>query len=97
MNSMATPQRRMVNPARAWPYRWARGKEILWIPSRLAKTRPSMVVTVAIPKVPVTRIRVVQLSVAAGNIKRGMRASQGPRRKITKSTQGVIPDPDSEA
>ena len=51
---------------------------------------------VASPKAPVTRNKALQLSVAAGNMRRGMRASQGPRRKITNKTQGVMLDPASK-
>jgi predicted deacylase len=60
-----------------------------------ARTTVSIVPTVATPKVPVTSRRAPGLRVAAGNMSRGINASHGPRRKITKRTQGVRDPPDS--
>ncbi len=49
-----------------------------------------MVRIVVIPNTDVTNIKPGTLFVAAGYIKIGIRASQGPKMKIVKSTQGVI-------
>jgi len=87
---MATPHRRMVTPAATWAYRSAQRKDSMRIPSIPANTAPSMVATVTTPNVNVTSRRVLQLSVAAGNMSNGIRTSQGPSRKMTKSTHGVM-------
>ena len=50
----------------------------------------SIVEIVTVPKAAVTRTKSPRLPWAAGYMSRGMRGSHGPKKKIIKSTHGVI-------
>ena len=88
---MASPQNNIAAPAQAWVYRSSLPVGMAADPQLRTRTAPTMVARVVIPNMPVTSARPIRLLLAAGNISMGMSDSQGPKTKMMKRIQGVMP------
>ena len=87
---MAIPLSRMVAPAMACVNRSIFPSLTNFRPYEASRTSPSMVSMVTTPKTMDTWATPQELFWAAGYIKIGIRGSQGPRKNMVNSIQGVI-------
>ena len=74
----------------AWAYFSSGPKRMNLAPQEAAVIIISMVRIVITPNANVTKTTPPMSCFAAGNIRRGMSGSQGPKTKMTKRIQGVI-------
>lgn len=87
---MAAPQAKTDAPATACAYRPVVGSFSFSSPIVVAATQASMVKTVITLKTTATTAINPVLRCAAGYMKSGINASQGPRTKIMNIAHGVI-------
>jgi len=82
---------KIMAPAIAWTYLSKRPKRRKLAPQEETAIMASIVNIVARPKAVATTITPEILCLRAGYMTRGIRGSQGPKTKMTKSIQGVRP------